>query len=274
MRLALYILLFLIFNNLLAQHNTINYVDNKQFKQGHWIIYFENTNTILEKGTYRNNQREGIWTQYQKTGIINSEITYTNNIPNGYAKIYYPNGKLLEEGIWKNGFWIGQYKAYYKNGKLNYKWNFSDNGLRTGKQEYYYENGKKMIEGNWEEGLENGIIKLYNQKEELIQKQTFDKGRINPKFTIRYLQNNKLKKTITPKTQNSLKDSIIQEEFDIFETTGNRNLYDIKNRLTQEGYFEKGKLINGKKYYYNNNDSIIRITIYKNGKFKPSSRVE
>jgi len=276
MKFKLGILFLLFLNNTFAQSDTLNKIDENQMKQGYWVIFFEGSDKILEEGSYKNNNREGVWKQHLENGIVSSEITYVNDEPNGYAKIYYPDGKLAEEGIWKNDVWVGEYKAYYPNGNLNYKWNFSEEGTRTGKQEYYHENGKKMIEGNWDNGLESGVIKRYNEDGDLIEEQTFDNGKINPELTVEYKVEKK-EKIIKNANQSTevKKDTVIpKKEIELFDSTGERKLYDKKRRLTHEGYFEKGKLIKGKRYYYNSSDEIIRIETYNNGRIYKSEDVE
>jgi len=268
MKLVLYILFLFSFNHLIAQSDTINQTDQKLRKQGYWVIYFENTHTIQEEGEFKNDKKTGIWKRYRNNGTLQSEITYITGQPNGYAKIYYPNGSLLEEGFWTGNVWIGAYKLYYKNGNLNYKWNFSKEGLRTGKQEYYHENGQKMIEGYWENGLESGVVKQFDKNGNLILEQTFLDGKINPLLTIEYT-----KETHKDSLNNITKDSNNVVPLELFETTGNRKLYDQKKRLTQEGYFENGQLINGKKYYYNKNNEIIKIDTYEHGKIDQSETI-
>ena len=269
------ILSILFLSQIFAQSDTLNKIDSNQLKQGYWVIFFDNSDKILEEGRYKDDMREGVWKQHLENGTISSEITYVDDEPNGYAKIYYPNGQISEEGIWKNDVWVGEYKAYYPNGKLNYKWNFSEDGKRTGKQEYYHENGQKMIEGNWDNGQESGVIKHYNEQGQLTEEQTFDKGEIKPELTVKY----EVKKTQTsvdskPTEVKTQTDSVEKEKIEMFRSTGERKLFNHSHQLTQEGYFENGKLIKGKKYFYNSDGQLIRIDLYKNGQFYKSNNVE
>ena len=264
MKITLYILIFLITSVTFAQNDTINQIDHQQFKQGYWVNYFENTEKILEEGQYLNNQREGVWKQYLEDGTLSSEITYIDDEPNGYAKIYYSNGQTAEEGLWKEDVWIGEYISYYKNGNINYKWNFSDDGTRTGKQEYFHENGKKMISGNWNQGKESGVIKRYNKQGLLTEEQTYNNGEVNPELTVKHNTNTQKK---LPK--DSVRITKVPEpakELEFFNATGERKLYNKKRQLWKEGYFEEGKLIKGKVYYYNYNNELIKTEIYNKGK--------
>lgn len=271
------ILLITVFlsETLIGQSDSINFIDSNQMRQGHWIIYYKQTDKVLQEGSYKDNQRQGIWKQYLDDGTISSEITFVDDEPNGYAKNYFPNGQVSEEGIWKNDLWIGEYKAYYENGKLIYNWNFNENGQRTGTQKYYHENGKLMIEGNWNQGKEMGIIKHFNEKGELEMEQTFDDGKMNPELTIIHKIKKPEEKDDKIKDNPEIdRDTVELQKLEMFETTGDRRTYDSNRRLSQEGYFENGKLIKGKKYFYNSNNEIIRIEIYNKGKLFKTEDIE
>ena len=263
MREQFYILFFLVTISLFAQNDTLNQIDINGLKQNYWILYFDNTDKILEEGKYIDDKREGLWKQYLEDGTISSEISYVEDEPNGYAKIYYPNGKIAEEGIWRNDVWVGEYIAYYLNGNVNYRWNFSEEGKREGKQEYFHENGKKMISGTWEDGAESGVVKWYDRSGVLIEEQTFNKGVVNPELTVKHIIK---KQEIEDKPINIEPDTLPKEEIEMFNATGERKLFNKNRLLWKDGYFEDGKLIKGKVYFYNSDNGLIRTDIYKNGK--------
>jgi antitoxin component YwqK of YwqJK toxin-antitoxin module len=48
---------------------------------------------------------------------------------------------------------------------------------------------------------------------------------------------------------------------------GYQKLYDDQKRLVQDGEFKGGKLLNGKWYKYDKNGLILKVEIYKNGKY-------
>ena len=258
-------LFFLIISTILpAQTDTINRIDNNGLKQAYWIVKFDKSKQTYKEGKYLDNNKEGIWKEYLINGILISEITYSRNEPSGYAKIYYTNGQLAEEGVWENDCWTGKYIAYYKNGNVNYKWQFTKEGLRTGKQQYFYENGKQMISGNWENGKESGVISRYNEKGKLIEQQTFNNGSLNPELTLKFSSEKKERPNIEVKKNTIAKDTTKQKTIERFNTTGPARLYDKHKRLWKEGDFDDGKLMKGKIYYYKN-DTIYKTVIIKNG---------
>lgn len=264
MKKVFYILTILLACNLFAQNDSINITDQNQQKQGFWIQYFESSNQVFEEGTYLNNLKSGLWKQFTVDGIPISEITYSHNKPNGYAKLYHSNGQLAEEGLWKEEVWVGNYISYYESGTIKYAWNFSEEGYRNGKQDYFHENGKQMISGDWKKGKESGVIKRFNENGALIEEQTFDNGKINPELTVQYSPElNVVKKE---KTIELLSDTTQAAALKLFNATGVRKLFDKKRRLWQDGYFEEGKLINGKRYFYNSLNEVIKTEIFYKGK--------
>ena len=267
MKIVLQIFILFLFFSSKAQNDTLNQFDDRQIKQGYWILKFENTDQTLEEGRYVDGQRQGLWKQYLDNGVLSSEITYVEDEPYGRIKIYYPNGKVAEEGTWRNEVWVGEYISYYKNGHINYKWNFTEDGKRTGIQEYYHENGNKMISGNWENGAEAGVIKRFNEQGELIEEQTFNNGKINPELTVKHQVKQDVI-TVEPevKVLTEVKDTVKPEKRKLFDTTGDTKLYDKDRRLWKEGYFENGKLIKGKRYFYNKENILVKTQIYKEGK--------
>jgi len=268
MKILVAILFIVISNFLLAQNDTLNRIDENGLKQDYWINYFENTDEVLEEGRYIDDLRQGVWKQYLNDGTLSSEITYIDDEPNGPAKTYYPNGQLAEEGFWKDDIWIGDYTTYYQNGNINYKWHFSDDGQRTGLQEYFHENGKKMISGTWKKGLEAGVVKRFNNEGQIIEEQTFNNGEIKPELTVVHKIITKIdsSKVIDKKQVVVHKDTLQNKELEYFKSTGDRKLYDTKRRLWKEGYFEEGRLIKGKVYFYNAEDSLVKTEIYNKGK--------
>lgn len=270
--------------------DTINYTDFEGKKQGKWI-YFDTNNygKIIKEGIYVNNKKEGIWKSYYKNGNLKASITYKNNRQNGYAKIYYKNRIVSEEGIWKGNRWTGQYKYYHKNGKPAYIWNFDNEGRRTGHQQYFFENGNLRLEGNWEDGKEQGVIKEYYVTGKIKMRsewkfgktdgvlreyyengtvkaeKVFNNGIYNPNASKVYAYKNN---TNNNNQQDSVKvaNNPNNNQADLFTGTGFHKIYNDKKQLIQEGNFSKGVLVNGKKYYYDENGKHIKTAVYEEGR--------
>lgn len=291
--------------NVFAQDSEkINFTDENDFKQGHWI--FTNAerqlpeyrdDQLVEEGYYKDNQKVGVWKKYYENGSLEYELTFVNNRPSGYAIFYYKNGKISEEGVWKNNRWVGEYKYYHENGKLKYEWKYDVNGKRSGEQKYYYENGQLMIIGDWKEGKESGELKEYYSNGDIRAVKFYNNGAILPDSTkkfpkpegisdneevIREDQEESKKGDTAPVSQFksdtaiiSVKDTITvkhaialsnEQPIGFFDGNGYCKLLDKNGRVSREGEFKKGFLVNGKLYRYNAEGGLDKTIIYKEGK--------
>ncbi len=267
----LYILTFLLIaGSVFGQKDTLNKTDENNLKQGYWIVTDEN-NKKIEEGKYLNDVKTGLWKGYYTDGTLKQEITYKDNKPDGYAKFYYPSGVLSEEGIWKGNKWVGDYKYYYPNGKPSYEWKYSEQGKRTGVQKYYHENGKIMIEGEWNEGKESGPIKEYDENGKLVAEKSFNNGQLDESSvkiysttsnssTLNQVQDNNNTQINTIQTNTNTNTSL-----DYFTGNGHYVTYTKDKKIEREGEWKDGKLVDGKRYYYDETGKLTKTSIYKNG---------
>ncbi len=258
--------------------DTINQIDNANKKEGWWVFFFNETlKNIKKEGLYVNSWKQGVWRTYYSNGNIKSKITYKNSRPDGYAKIYYESGKISEEGIWKGIKWVGKYKFYHENGKIAYDWNFDNNGRRSGTQKYYHKNGKLRIIGDWQEGKENGVIKQYDEKGNLKSEKIFAEGEFN-KETSKFYAKKRVSVDEIPDDTNAtiskehINKTTNKNKYEIFDGNGHHILYNAYNKIDREGKFSNGRLINGKRYYYNSDRKKIKTIIYENGRIKKAIR--
>ncbi|MFN0032106.1 MAG: hypothetical protein ACKVOR_08105, partial [Flavobacteriales bacterium] len=192
--------------------------------------------------------------------------------PDGEYKLFYASGQLEEHGIWKNGKNTGEFKRYYPNGNMQQNFAFSDNGKRNGTQKYYHENGKVALEVSITNGAESGVSKRYNADGTLAEEKSFENGVLKP-GTIK--KHKEVKQTAPPVKdpydKKIGKESTVTEDktnkAQAFKPNGFNTLYDKNGNVTQSGEFQEGRLIDGKWYRYNADGLLIRIEIYKGGKY-------
>jgi len=110
-------LVFIISIAIYSQQDTINKVDEKNLKQGYWVVKDE-TNNKIEEGLYKNDLKTGVWKSHYNDGTLKQEITYVDNKPDGYAKFYYPSGVVSEEGIWKGTNGLASINIIIQTGNL------------------------------------------------------------------------------------------------------------------------------------------------------------
>ena len=267
----------------LYNNDTINIIDANNFKQGKWVYFGKDKNLpsyessqIVEEGEYIDNRKMGIWKKYFPNGKLQNEITYKSGRPNGHAKIYYKNGNLKEEGLWKSNKWIGNYKYYYENGNLYHEFAYSDRGKRSGPQKYYYETGQVMIEGEWEEGKEAGVIKEYYEDGSIKAEKFFNNGSLDPEKTIVF---EKEEPEVIPDPEPEGKGVVVEKgevtrTVEPFNGTGYHKLYNKNRQISKDGIFKNYKLKDGKWYRYNKDGILLKIEVYKKGKYIGDAQIE
>jgi len=266
MKLLLYIFSFLLFSGFsYGQKDTLNVTDANNQKQGYWIVK-DNGGNKMEEGRYLNDTKTGKWIGYYTDGSVKQELTYIDNKPDGYAKFYYPSGLVSEEGIWKENKWVGEYKYYYPNGKPSYEWKYNEQGKRTGEQKYYHENGNIMIEGEWNEGKESGTIKEYDESGKLVAEKTFNNGQLDEASVKIYSPNaNNVQIQENNTTVNTNEIKPVNTNVGVFNGNGYNVTYTKERKVEREGDWKDGKLMDGKRYYYDETGKLTKTTIYKNG---------
>ncbi len=260
-----------------------NRVDEEGLRQGYWIITGNMTNekgfsssSVVEEGAYKDDLKTGIWKKYYPTGELRSEITFTNNRPIGDYWLYFKNGVLEEKGNWQRTKNIGEFIRNYENGNPHQKFLFSDSGKRNGIQLYYHSNGNLALEVEVINGQETGVMKRYDEDGNLSEERTFEKGKYLEGTVKNHgtTQEKYEPKPVEPKTGEDISTTTAQpssnEEPNAahhFKPNGHNILYNKNKQISQTGVFKEGRLWNGKWYKYNINGILIRVDVYRNGKF-------
>jgi antitoxin component YwqK of YwqJK toxin-antitoxin module len=188
-----------------------------------------------------------------------------------HSKFYYPTGVLNEEGIWKGNKWVGQYKFYHPNGNTSYDWSYNEQGKREGTQKYYHENGKVMIEGDWKDGKESGILKEYDETGKLIAEKNFADGKLDASSVKIYSSSTNTNTNNTTNVVNDnethvvVKDNTQNANVGVFDANGYNVTKTKFGKVDREGQFQNGRLMDGKRYFYDEEQKLIKTNIYKNG---------
>ena len=252
-----------------------NATDEQGNRQGYWIVkgYMVNDinfgpNTTVEEGNYIDNKKEGLWKRFYPSGKLRSEITYNNNRPFGPYVIYYENERIEEKGIWHRNKNIGDFNRFYENGQAQQSFFFADNGKRNGVQKYFHDNGQLELEVNIINGKEDGIMRRYNLDGSLREETSLKDGILEAGSIKTYST-----KTVKPEVVAEFEPGELEAEIDepneahSFKPNGYNILYNKGQQVTQVGEFRNGRLWNGKWHRYNSNGILIRIEVYKTGKY-------
>lgn len=266
--------------------DTVNAVDERGKKQGYWIIWGRMVSADdykpdqkVEEGPYKSNRKNGLWTKYYPNEQIWSEITFVNNRPNGPYKTYFRNGQLEEAGEWKRNKNIKTFKRYHKNGNVAQEFTFTDSGLRDGVQKIYHENGQLEVEFSVKDGKEDGELKRYYPNGDLKEVKVFNNGELDessvktfePKKPIVEKAPEEVEKPVrvSKKTSDDKPNPV-----KVFDGEGDHTLYNRNRQISQQGFFQGGRLKNGKKYIYNDDGILEAIEMYKNFKYIGDTPIE
>jgi len=138
------------------------------------------------------------------------------------------------------------------------------------------------MEVNLINGQESGVMKRFDEQGKLIEEKTFQKGKCQERTT----QNHSAKtETYVPEpvvpndesvTVNTSKPKAVEatNAAHHFKPNGHNILYNKAKQVTQSGIFNQGRLWNGKWNKYNKDGLLIRVDIYRHGKFVGHGLIE
>jgi len=227
----LFISILILSFGIYAQSDTLNQKDSLGKRQGYWIIYGEDE---PHKG-------------YPAEGKI-SEGTYLNDRKHGEWVMYYDDGKTIRvKGSFKHNRPNGVFEKYYEDGTLKERGTFKKVRY-TDTLKRFYESGhlKELIVYD-----STGLVLESFSKPQVIRDSTgMEIYRIVEPPLVEYYYN---KSTDTSRVNNEDGYNKIPD--------GNHD------KSWMEGEFKNGRLWNGKLYIYDDDGLLLRIEIYKDGKY-------
>lgn len=259
---------------LYGQADTLNQTINGM-KQGYWIVYGKDKpekgypeNGKIEEGRYVDNRKQGIWIKYHPDGVTpRLKGHYVNGRPNGHYVKIDENGTIREEGTYSQKKMTGSFKIWNEQGILTQEKTFNESGKEEGTSKYYYDDGSLQMEITKKDGVptgpattywENGDIKkviTYGEDGEIVSKE--EKEMVNP----------------SQETEDSAGSggpsgtSGIIKDGKSFNRDGYNKLYNKNDEIWMDGEFKNGKLWNGELYKYDSDGILLKIEIWKNGKY-------
>ncbi len=256
--------------------DSLNQVDEQGRKQGWWRIVAPaesrpgyGPGDLIEEGRYVDNRRNGPWKRYWPSGLPQSEVNYVKGLAKGNYVIYYPDGKPEEKGSWDLDRNTGTFKRWHPNGNLAQEFIFDANGQRDGMQRYYHENGNTEVEVKIVKGREEGVLKRYWPNGELRETAHFQDGAVEA-GTFRNFKPKGPAAMAVPVANTPVAPARTEQErpnAKNFDAEGWNTLYDAELRLSQKGFYKKGRLWNGKVYQYDRNGILNRIEVYMEGRY-------
>ncbi|UKN03119.1 hypothetical protein K6119_06280 [Paracrocinitomix mangrovi] len=261
-------------SSIYGQSDTLNQIKDG-VKVGYWIVYGKDNpekgypaDGKIEEGPYLNNRRHGLWTKYHADGKTPRLIgNYVNGRPYGKFEKFHENGVSAEKGDYQNKKMLGDYTVTNEDGIVTQRKTFNNDGKEEGKVEFFYDDGTPQMIMTKKDGVTvgdaityypNGDVKKivkYSETGEIISNE--EKERVNPP------KGEKVESGSGGPSGNKG----VKKDGKPFDRDGYNKLYNDNDEIWMDGEFKGGKLWNGKLYKYDSDGILLKIEIWKDGKY-------
>lgn len=224
----------------------------------------------IEEGPYVDDRKNGEWVKFHKDGKTpRLKGIYVDNRPNGAYTKYYENGVKMEEGKFTSGKQVEVFRRYYDTGTMSQEKFFNQDGKEDGKIRYFHPNGKVEFEYTKKDGVTTGEAKRYypngDVKEVIMYNNDgtvasrIEKERVNPAFDAKL-------EPVAPSSDapDGTKGTTNGKKF---KKNGYNKVYNADQELWMDGEFKNGKLWDGKLYKYDADGILLKIQVWKTGKY-------
>lgn len=120
-------------------------------KKGEWS-YYNTYGALIEKGDYKENLIDGVYTLYHPNGEKKDISTYKEGVLQDYEAIYYPFGQLNSQSHYKDGLREGRMITYDPKGTIKAD-TYYHKGAFNGVQKYFDSNGILTSTAHYEFGV-------------------------------------------------------------------------------------------------------------------------
>jgi len=251
-----------------------NVTDVNGKKQGRWIIFgsmkpekgYPDAGKI-EEGPYKDDRKNGEWTMYHKDGATPRLIgEFSSGRPKGAFTKFHVNGQQKSKGTYVNGKHQGALESFYNDGTPSQVKNFNLQGKEEGAQKLYYSNGQVEVEYETKNGVKTGKQTRYYENGDIKQVIEY-----NIDGTVKNKVESEATQPVAEPTVDSGSGFSGAENGKVkdgeFKKDGYNKVYNGDEELWMDGKFKSGKLLDGKLYKYDSDGILLKIEIWKNGKY-------
>ncbi len=254
-----------------------NKEDDKGLRQGMWTIWGRMKpekgypeDGRIEEGEYVDSRKNGEWVKFHKDGKTpRLKGVYVDNRPNGAYTKYWENGVVMEEGKFTSGKQVEVFRRYYDTGIVSQEKFFNEDGKEDGEVTYYYPNGEIEFQYTKIDGVTTGEAKRYYPNGDVKEIITYksdgtvggrvEKDRVNPAY-------NEAPVATVP-SSNAPDGSKGTTNGKRFKKNGYNKVYNSDQELWMDGEFKSSKLWDGKLYKYDSDGILLKIEVWKEGKY-------
>lgn len=259
---------------LYGQSDTLNQTISG-LKQGYWVVYGKDKpdkgyppEGKIEEGPYVDNRKEGRWIKYHVDGVTpRLKGVYKNGHPNGAFEKFHTTGGSSQKGTYGNKRMTGAFLITNEEGIVTQRKTFNPSGREEGKVEMFYDDGTPQMVMNKKNGVTtgdaityypNGDVKkviTYSDTGDIVTK--VDKNRVNPP-----------KGATEPAGGGGPRgDKGVIKDGSKFNRDGYNKLYNDDDEIWMDGQFKGSKFWAGKLFKYDSDGILLKIEIWKNGKY-------
>ena len=209
-----------------AKNDTVNQVDAKGLKQGHWIKKYPNGKVDYD-GYFKDDRPAKLMRRYYDNGDIKSTFIYYDNDKACAAHIFYRDSIIMAQGLYREEKKDSTWTYYGSTGLLaadeNYKM-----GIRHGTSTVYNPAGKVYEQFTYHEGEKNGPWRQYFEEGNLKVEGQYAKEKLEGWTKFYNVDGGVSHEGLY---RNNVKDSIW-------------NHYDVKGKIEIQQKYKMGRLKN------------------------------
>jgi antitoxin component YwqK of YwqJK toxin-antitoxin module len=267
-----------------AQHafSQDNKVDASGKKIGMWVVFGSDNakkghcpTCKVEEGEYVDGRKQGEWIKYYPDGITpRLKANYKNGQPNGAYEKYHDNGVLREKGTYNARKQTGDFIVQNAEGIVTQKKTFNANGKEDGTSQYFYDDGSLQMEMTKKDGVIQGTATTYYNNGDVKKTIAYDaSGKPGPPENKERVNPPAGQKVVSGSGGPSGKKGKIKDGKG-YNRDGYNKLYNKADELWMDGEFKADKLWNGKLYKYDSDGILLKIEVWKNGKYHSDGVLE
>lgn len=266
------LLVLLISQNVSAQ----NFTDENGRKQGLWIYTGAMrpaagypAEGIIEQGNYIDDRKVGVWMKYYEDGVtVKHKADYRNNRPGGPYEKYYLNGQVQEKSCFERGRYSCEFRRWYENGSI-WEYKSRDSSLR------YFENGCLALMIIYDSVSNRSVRYSYVSEQCNVVKDSIfqspepsnNYGVVREVVACNFGQNSSPN---TIRTENFIQEFPSYSDSTLCSCTAEterQKCYNTSNEIIFQGTCVDGKLNEGRLYFYDKDMILLKIEVWKDGKY-------
>ncbi|MFT5820574.1 MAG: antitoxin component YwqK of YwqJK toxin-antitoxin module [Crocinitomix sp.] len=252
-------------------------VEDDKGRQGMWTIWGRMNpdkgypeDGKIEEGNYKDGRKNGEWIKFHKDGKTpRLKGVYVDNRPNGAYTKFHANGAKKEEGKFTSGKHTEVFRMWYDTGVMSQEKHFNDDGKEDGEVKYFHPNGQLEFEYTKKDGVTTGEAKRYfpnGDVKEIVMYNNdgsvgsrIEKERVNPAFDA--------EPVVQESPTNAPDGTAGKTNGKKFKKNGYNKVYNDDQELWMDGDFKSNKLWDGKLYKYDSDGILLKIEVWKKGKY-------